>query len=88
MCYSVCVCASPHSPLLLRIILAETPLALPSLGDVAVVFSSELTSVPCCFSRSVSVLVKRQQQTIHPIKATHTLNSDLFLNFQAYAIGE
>lgn len=59
-CVRVCVyvwgLSSPHSPLLLRIILAETPLALLSLGDVAVAFSSELTSAPCCFSRSVSVL--------------------------------
>lgn len=53
----VCVRAYLHSPLLLRIIRAETPLARPSLGEPAgAAFSSELTSAPCCFNKSVSVL--------------------------------
>ena len=55
----VCLCEralAQHSPLLLRVILAELPLALPLLGGLAVAFSAEFTSAPCCFSSSVSVL--------------------------------
>lgn len=70
MCYSVCVNAlSPYSPLLLRSILAEMPLALPPLGELAAAFSTELTSPPCCFSRSVSVLETNNKESC--IRVTH-----------------